>query len=154
MILNDSSLMTAARARRSSLLGRVGVVAAIGLLMTTVGCSRSDRPPLGDVSGTILLDGAPANNLIILFMPEEGRPAAATIGPDGTYSLEYSHGVTGAKVGINKVSFEWPTGEAGAPIPDKYGRQSELTFEVKPGHNNFDFKLESDKSSKNRAPVE
>jgi hypothetical protein len=107
------------------------------------GCGRSDLPPLGQVSGTVTMDGQPLDGVIVLFKPKEGRPAAATTNSSGYYELEYIDRVKGTKTGPNTVSFEWPLGKSGPPIPDKYGARSELMQEVKPGRNKFDFALES-----------
>lgn len=113
------------------------------LLLVALGCRPGDRPELGQVRGTVTLDGKPLAGVIVRFFPATGRAATATTGSDGRYELVYTYGVEGAKVGPSTVSFAWPDGEAGsAPIPDKYGAQSELTVEVQPGDNTFDFALE------------
>ncbi|MBX3451727.1 MAG: hypothetical protein KF777_19365 [Planctomycetaceae bacterium] len=118
------------------------------------GCSSGDRPPLGSVSGTITIDGLPAGGLIVMFTPSEGRPAAATTKPDGTYTLEYTYGVSGAKTGTAKVHFEWPLGASGPPIPAECGSNSELTFDVKSGSNTFDYDIKSGKTDEEAKPVD
>lgn len=118
------------------------------------GCGSGDRPPLGSVSGTITIDGLPAGGLIVMFTPSEGRPAAATTNPDGTYTLEYTYGVSGAKTGPAKVHFEWPLGASGPPIPAKYGSKTELTFDVQSGGNTFDFDIPSGKAEEETKPVD
>jgi len=108
------------------------------------GCSRGNRPELGFVQGTVTLDGKPLAGVIVIFQPEEGRPAVAKTDAQGNYVLTYVHGVKGAKVGVNVVSLTWPDGDPGrVPIPAKYGAQSTLTAEVQPGDNRFDFDLDS-----------
>ncbi len=90
------------------------------------------------------MDGEPLANVILLFNPEEGRPATGQTDEDGNYTLEYVYRVPGCKIGKNTVTFEWPTGYAGpVAIPAKYGPQSELIREVKKGRNTFDFDLVS-----------
>lgn len=89
------------------------------------------------------MDGKPLAGVIINFKPEEGRPATATTDSEGNYDLTYRYGVKGTKTGPNTISFEWPTGEAGAPIPEKYTSKSTLKEDVESGNNTFDFDLSS-----------
>ena len=119
---------------------------ALGLFaMAIAGCGRSDLPELGDVEGTVTLDGAPLPNAAIGFYPlSGGRQALAIIGPDGHYELTFVDGVSGAKTGVNAVTVFWPDGSTPtARIPDKYNSKSELEFEVKPGRNTFDIEMVS-----------
>ena len=110
-----------------------------------LGCGGSDAPPLGEVSGTVELNGEPLAGVIVLFKPDNGRVATATTDSKGYYSLEYAYGVKGAKVGPNTVSLEWPLGFAGAkPLPAKYTTQSELKKEVEAGKNTIDLELTAD----------
>ena len=119
-------------------------LSALSFPLIALGCGDSDRPELGTVTGNVTMGGKPLSGVIIVFKPEVGRPATATTDEAGHYELTYSYGVEGSKVGPNTISFEWPLGEAGAPIPAKYapGRSS-LTKEVQPGDNVFDFDLDS-----------
>lgn len=110
----------------------------------TIGCGRSDLPELGRVQGVVTLDGKPLAGVIVMFLPEKGRPAVANADSEGRYELMYTHGVKGATVGPNTVRVLWPDGEAGtAKIPEKYNAKSELKMDVKAGKNTFDLKLES-----------
>ncbi len=118
---------------------------SIALLSLIGGCGRGDLPPLGTVSGTVTLDGEPLPGVIISFKPDEGRVAAATTDEKGNYTLSYTYGVKGTKVGPSTVMFEWPLGEAGSQkIPAKYvGLKSELKVDVGEGGNKLDFPLTS-----------
>jgi hypothetical protein len=108
------------------------------------GGDTGDRPDLGQVTGTVTLDGKPLSGVIIHFKPEVGRAATATTDTGGHYQLEYRYRVSGAPVGKNTVSFAWPMGAAGSwAIPEKYGSGSKLVREVEPGSNAFDFELDS-----------
>ena len=107
------------------------------------GCSNGDRPPLGQVSGTVTLDGEPLYGVIVMFKPDEGRPATGVTDAEGKYQLVYRYGVNGAKIGPNTISFAYPTGESGAPIPEKYAGKTTLKEEVKSGSNTFNFALSS-----------
>lgn len=120
------------------------VLGVFGPLALLSGCGSGDRPELGEVSGTVTLDGTPLAGVIILFKPDEGRPATAMTDEEGYYELVYRHGVEGTKVGPNTISFEWPLEKAGRPIPAKYSAgKSELKKTVEPGGNTFDFQLTS-----------
>lgn len=126
------------------LMTMIKVVLACHVVFIFAGCSSSDQPELGDVSGTVTIDGKPLAGAIIVFKPDVGRAATGITDPEGKYDdLEYLYGVYGAKVGPNTVSFEYEIGSSGPPIPSKYTGNSELKVDVKAGANTFDFSLES-----------
>ena len=129
------------------------------------GCGGpSDQPELGQVTGTITLDGKPLSGVAVVFQPDNGRPARGTTDAAGKYELTYIRETKGAKVGPNRVEIA-PSeegeaeevddaGEESKPvtqqpksakpkIPSRYNVQSELKVDVKAGKNTFDFKLES-----------
>jgi len=109
-----------------------------------VGCSQSDRPALGRVSGKITMDGQPLEGVIINFRPDVGRTATAETDAQGRYDLEYEYQVKGAKLGPATASFVWPTGVEGQKgIPSKYSEKSDIKFEVKSGSNTFDFDIKT-----------
>lgn len=128
------------------------------------GCGgRSDQPELGQVTGTITLDGKPLVGIAVVFQPDSGRPARGMTDADGKYELTYIRNTKGTKVGPNRVEIapsedgeaeepEVAEGEAkpapkrksGKPsIPARYNVRTELNADVKPGENKFDFALES-----------
>jgi hypothetical protein len=115
------------------------------MAMGSIGCGRSDLPELGRVRGTVTLDGKPLAGVIVTFLPDAGRPAVANTDSKGNYDLMYTHDVKGATVGPNTVRVLWPDGVAGtAAIPDKYGANSELKTDVKPGKNTFDITMQTE----------
>jgi len=138
----------------------------LGLLISFhIGCSSSDQPELGQVTGTVSMDGKPLTGVAVVFQPENGRPARGTTNAEGQYELVYIRQTKGAKVGPNRVqiasneegedSGEVESGD-GEPkanskgsksskplVPKRYNVQSELKVDVKPGANTFDFQLES-----------
>ena len=140
------------------------VVLGISILFQP-GCgSPSDQPALGQVTGTITLDGKPLSGTAVVFQPESGRPARGTTDAEGKYELTYIRQTKGAKVGVNRVEIapsedgeaeesETPDDESSpAPkqakskkpkIPARYNVKSELKADVKAGKNTFDFNLES-----------
>jgi hypothetical protein len=124
------------------------LVFACALSVVSAGCSGStDQPELGDVSGVVTLDGKPVVGVNVVFKPDVGRAAAANTDEEGNYTLIYLQGVEGCKLGPNTVSFDWPPGAANAVgIPAKYNGDAAFKFDVKPGSNTFDLKMESDGS--------
>lgn len=118
------------------------------------GCRGSDAPPLGEVEGTVTLDGQPLADARISFYPQEGgRSSEAVTDASGHYVLRYTD-AAGAKVGVHKVSistFEESRQEddgskiPGVPekVPAKYNTESTLTQEVKSGKQTINFDLQS-----------
>lgn len=121
------------------------LVFVAALAMAVAGCGRKDLPELGRVQGTVTLDGKPLAGAAVGFYPlSGGRQAVAIVDKDGKYELTFVDGVQGAKTGMNEVTVFWPDGtQPTAPIPAKYNTKTQLKFEVKPGKNTFDIKLES-----------
>lgn len=120
-------------------------------VLLLAGCSGGDRPPLGSVTGTITVNGEPFSGVIVSFSPESGRPSTAITDDSGRYTLQYTEGVNGCKVGPNTVGFFPPTGGTMShSIPAKYQGATDLKVEVKSGSNTFDFDLKSapDESTK------
>lgn len=143
------------------------------LVLNLSGCGgNGDRPELGHVTGTVTLDGEPVSGTVVVFYPDNGRPARGKTDLDGKYELTYIHKTLGSKVGHNRVEIapneegeneEDEDEEAGdtedvgaakrprtsrkAVIPARYNTKSELEADVQPGENVFDFKLESQQSA-------
>lgn len=120
----------------------------LGMLLCLAGCNKPEHPDVGRVSGVVTLDGQPLAEATIMFQPAEGRASVATTDSAGKYSMTYLDGVPGAKLGTHTVIIrtEIP-GEDGQPpiakekLPKRYHADSELTAEVQPGNNTFDFAL-------------
>ena len=142
------------------------IVVGVSLLFQP-GCGGlSDQPELGQVTGTITLNGKPLSGIAVVFQPESGRPAKGMTDAQGKYELTYIRHTKGTKIGPNRVEIA-PSEEgdeaaeelansdeesksttkrpsSGKPtIPIRYNVRSELTADVKAGENTFDFKLES-----------
>lgn len=120
-----------------------GVVLSIMFAVAAVGCSRSDRPPLGRVSGIVTIDGAPLAGAIVIFEPQ-GVPASTGMTDEsGHYELTYLRDIPGAAVGQHTVRIATVADGASADgMPGLHDRASGLQREVKPGRNVFDFHLE------------
>ena len=120
------------------------------LMLFLVGCSGgpSDMPEVGQVTGTVKLDGSPLAGAVVSFYPTEGgRTANGVTKDDGTYEVIYNSSTKGAKIGKNQVSVSKLSGgeEGGGDetIPAKYNQKTELNFEVKAGDNTYDIDLTS-----------
>ena len=120
-----------------------------------VGCGgASGAPELGDVSGTILLDGQPLANASIEFTPTAGRGSVATTDAAGHYALKYTNTLNGAVLGSHTVRISTGKSASGGEggevqkavperIPPKYNSKTEEKVEVKAGSNTFDYKIET-----------
>ncbi len=123
------------------------------VLMATllaVGCSRC--PILGQVTGTVRVNGTPLAGAYVVFTPVS-RPGSYVSGytnGDGVYQLRFSTKRPGAPVGIHRVSIRIDEGgklarDNGKPairLPAKYNDETALEREVFEGDNVHNFDLE------------
>jgi hypothetical protein len=141
----------------------VPVAFAFGLALC--GCGGGDLPELGLVSGTVTFDGQPLTGVEVAFHPVDGRPAFGTTNAEGNYTLRYTPGAPGCKVGKNRVTIGNAEGsgedselegdelvQTGADkqpaIPGRYNVNSEIERQVSAGENTFDFQLTSEPDPK------
>lgn len=128
-------------------------LALAGLMGCSGGSGRAT------VQGKVNYDGNPVDNGGIVFIPLGGGDNKAT-GQivDGKYALDATRGPFPGK---HKVEIIWTkktgkliptpgdpgnkTEETKQVIPAKYNTKSELTVDVTPGRNTFDFELMADK---------
>jgi hypothetical protein len=84
-------------------------LAACALLL--VGCGDAG-PPLGSVSGTVLLDGKPLQGAAVIFSPKAQAADAGSsrgkTGPDGRFTLQFGSRRRGAYLGDHQVIIEHP----------------------------------------------
>ena len=116
------------------------------VMFIAVGCGG---PKLGEVTGIVTLDDKPLENATVTFTPADGPQSVDRTDALGRYELKYSQGNPGAVLGEHTVSIETYHIAAGGiefpeTLPEKYNRESELSREVKPGKQQFDFNLESE----------
>lgn len=121
------------------------VLISLFLLGTNLGCSDQapDMPELGQVHGTVTLDGKPLEGVSVLFEPQNGRPSTAITDSAGEYEAQYLIDEPGVKLGPNTVRVEWGIDATGPKIPAKYGAKSELKLDVQAGDNEFAIDMKS-----------
>jgi hypothetical protein len=149
----------AAKEARNYYLTRIGIGSAVVVVlcfgMYYVMSSMMGGlkyPPLGSVSGTIKLDGAPLAGAAVTFQPMQEGPKANTriassmgiTDKAGHYTLQYVEGVQGAVVGKHIVQIRAQNDVGLDVVPIKYSMDpsSTLSFDVKAGSNSAaDFDL-------------
>jgi hypothetical protein len=119
-------------------------------LLCSAGCGEgtpSDTPELGNVTGTVTMDGKPLANVVVTFEPESGKPSFGGTDAEGHYDLVYSKNEKGAKIGLHTVRITTPTegpeDKGKDPVPAKYNTKSTLKKEVKAGTNEINLELTS-----------
>ena len=126
----------------------------IVVMLVTDGCGGgpADAPDLGQVTGTVTLDGKPLAGAEVQFLPEDGRPSTGVTDAAGKYELAYTGESRGAKIGKHRVQIrtgryvEKENGETEMTeesLPAKYHDKSELTADVVAGENTVNFDLTS-----------
>ncbi len=127
------------------------LVFSVYWLSSMVVKSGPKRPPLGEVTGTVTLDGKPVVGAVIAFYPESGKDsgsevAASTARTDktGKYTLLYVRDVEGAALGQHDVVIR----ARRQGVPTKYSRreEKELSAVVEEGDNEIDFDLTSEQT--------
>jgi len=114
------------------------------MVLVTAGCSK---PTTGDVSGTVTIDGKPADIAVIRFEPPApGLPMSATV-KDGQYAVtEVPIGEARVWISSRKVLKDPPPDAPPASafgtetIPEKYNAKSQVKvmIEGKANVHNFD----------------
>lgn len=132
------------------------------------GCTQSG-PELGNVEGTVTMDGKPLPMAYVTFRRQDGsgRPSMGCTDKNGRYELGYSLAREGALLGDFVVSISTfrdqpdvdtegnPIPKSPETVPARYNVNSELTAKVEPGSQEIDFELSSDGQivSQRPAPV-
>ncbi len=83
----------------------------LGFIIVTLsffaGCGRGDAPDWARVTGTVTRGGKPVGDLIVNFVPDEGRPSWGLTDEQGRYKLYYTKEEDGARIGSHKVFVEF-----------------------------------------------
>ncbi len=94
---------------------------AMSLLIGTLGCGRSDKPSLAEVSGKLMKEGKPFVNAQVEFYPTiNGAASYGETDETGSFTLYYSTGDPGAAIGDHKVTVigGHVAGEPSPPTPE------------------------------------
>lgn len=133
---------------------RVVCVLLLGVVLSLPGCGSSKPPlPRAGASGTVTVNGQPASNLLIAFVPQGNvkGPRSSALVTDGKYSLDER---VGPLVGPMRVEITTALEEdeprdgklkpvTPERIPAQYNLNSQLKAEIKlDGPNTFDFSLQ------------
>ncbi|MEQ8852301.1 hypothetical protein [Gimesia sp.] len=114
----------------------------LGMMLLCTACGGSDSPDLGNVTGTITMDGAPLADAYVTFMPDAVRASSGKTDSAGKYELVYIRDEKGAALGDHKVVVSKLVNEK-ETIPPNYSDETELTAQVKSGENEINFDLSS-----------
>jgi len=132
---------------------RICAFATVPLLLTLSACNRSDNPPTARVTGTVTHNGKPIPNVMVNFMPENGRPSWGQTDGTGHFEMVYDENTKGAELGKKHkvyITPAQPTIDAGASkesrkavaestkmdpdelraVMDKYGTEEKTTYTV------------------------
>ena len=115
-------------------------------VLIILGCSRSQQPSLGLVSGTVWLDSEPLANATVRFTPAgPGRTSEGITDADGRYELRYLRDIPGANIDQHIVRITTASEANGGRelLPPRYHARSQLEARVVMGTNDHDFDLRS-----------
>jgi hypothetical protein len=115
-------------------------------VLIILGCSRSQQPLLGLVSGTVRLDSEPLANATVRFTPAgPGRTSEGITDADGRYELRYLRDIPGANIDHHIVRITTASEANGGRelLPPRYHARSQLEARVVTGTNHHDFDLRS-----------
>jgi len=137
------------------------------ILIVLAGCGKGDYPEMAKVTGTVTYKGKPVPNMMVNFMPTEGRPSWGKTDSQGKFEMVYDADYNGVKVGHHKVYITPPanmtiggpkskasnkdvaaavglTPEEMAAIREKYGQEETTKLEVDVKNDQSDLKLNLD----------
>ena len=114
-------------------------------LLVTAGCSNS-HPERVPISGTVLIDGVPANRGSIMFVNGQTRPAMSVIDKDGHFQLTCFQTGDGAVLGKHRVKVTVSEGIDDHSMrwfaPKKYSDENTSGLEVDVTEPRDDLKIE------------
>ena len=113
------------------------------------GCNQG--PPMGEVTGNVIVNGTPAKTGSISFFPLDGKSlTAGTEIIDGKYTAQVPVGKVKIEVRVSKIVGQrklYPTPNSPVAnvykevLPPKFNDQSELEMDVTKGTNEKDFDI-------------
>jgi hypothetical protein len=116
-------------------------VVCLAVPTVTCGCSGGDNAG-AQATGVVTIDGAPAANVLVNFLPTEGGNSAfATTDASGRFTVQTTRTVVGLAPGEYRVTVHPGDDDSGAtasPVPEKYQteRTSDLRVSVSEGAKN------------------
>ena len=127
----------------------VWIFCLLAAILFTPGCAG--KATMGEVSGTVQVDGVPAKTGSIAFIPVDGNaPTAGATIEAGRYSAKVPLGNAKVEIRVSKVIgqkklYDTPNSPVQLIreeiLPEQYNDQTELLFVVQPGKNQKDFNL-------------
>jgi len=133
---------------------------ALAIVVCAIGGCGSSGPEVGEVTGTVTLDGKPLPNATLTFKSQapNGTTSIGVTGPDGKYTLMLTADRNGAMLGkhdveivtnqlsesdVENLKSQGKTPPPFTPIPKKYKEPGTLVKDVVKGKNTIDFELSS-----------
>jgi len=98
---------------------RVASLVILPILLALSGCGKGDYPEMAKVTGTVTYKGKPVPNMMVNFMPTEGRPSWGKTDAAGKFEMVYDADYNGVKVGHHKVYFTPPANMAIGGVKSK-----------------------------------
>jgi hypothetical protein len=128
------------------------LVSLLALAPFFLGCSKQD-PNRGQVTGMVEVDGQPAAEGLITFLPVDGNSSRSE-GEivNGRYTVNAHVGPSKVAINVLKVVgqrkvYDTPnspmTSVTKEALPPQYNDETTLTYDVKPGENEQNFSLKT-----------
>ena len=116
------------------------------------GCAKQPGVKLTDAEGTVKIDGKPAVNVLVQFMPDKSLgnvPGSSGLTDEnGHFSMIAADGRKGAVIGKHNVVLANERADersgkkvVGPPVPEKYTRPGAKTVDVAADKKTYDFDL-------------
>ena len=119
-------------------------VSVCGLGLSLCGCGGDALPSLGQVQGTVTLDGQPIEAAFVYFKAMGAAGSSASTNASGQYKLRFIGRHDGAVVGQHEVTVTVPADSAAESEEEQPARaRATATYQrtVEPDENEFDFSL-------------
>lgn len=135
-------------------------------IFSLAGCGGADLPELGEVTGTVTLNGQPVEGALVEFIPDSGRPSSGVTDAEGVYTLTYTAEASGAVTGTHTVNITTARAQQGGEgdeplvearpetIPQAYNDETTLSVEVEAGSNTHDFVLEGERGPESNGYID
>jgi hypothetical protein len=127
----------------------VGCLLAVAAL--AAGCAKG--PPMGEVTGTVTVNGTPANTGSVSFFPVDGKAGTAgAVIEAGKYTAQVPVGKAKVQIRVSKIVgkkklYDTPNSPVQSimqeVLPPKYNDQTEIELDVQRGKNQKDFDLKT-----------